>query len=160
MSRWAKEVVGTAVDGDCFRDLPEDVKVSLICSLCCPSCRLGDEEAESLVPVIEAPMTDTKPVQPDEIANHSTRPLSIRQRRIVWLGMLCLSALALWVPWKYPGNARTSGVAGYGFIFYPPQREHVVIDATRLLLPMGMVAGLATVAVVFSGSKVRRNDSK
>ncbi len=82
-----------------------------------------------------------------------------RQNRIIWAGVFCLTCLALYVPWKLTWSSGGSRPMGYGFLFYPPEldREHwsggVEVDTTRLLISMGIVAGITAAAVVLTREK-------
>jgi hypothetical protein len=72
--------------------------------------------------------------------------LTGRQTAIIWAGIGVIVGLGLYVPWT---EGVHSYARGYSFIFSPPNGiSH--LDTTRVLIPMGIVAGLTT-ALAFVG---------
>jgi hypothetical protein len=71
------------------------------------------------------------------------------QKKIIWAGVVCLSLLALFPPWKCTSGP---GWSGYGPIFYQPYTSATFqIDYPRLLIPMGVVVGVALTGVFLTG---------
>jgi hypothetical protein len=77
--------------------------------------------------------------------------LSPVQKKFIWAGVVCLSLLALFPPWR-----DISGDQYYSPFFFPPKfyyhgRCH--IDFPSLVLPMGIVVLVTLTGVFLAGDK-------
>jgi hypothetical protein len=71
------------------------------------------------------------------------------QKKFIWAGVVCLSLLALFPPWKCTSG---SGYSGYGPIFYQPYSNSTFqIDYPRLLIPMGVVVTVTLTGFFLAG---------
>jgi hypothetical protein len=79
-----------------------------------------------------------------------------KQHRIIWAGVVCLTLMATFVPWKYTFGTNGEEPAGYHFIFLAPDRKQyggVKTDVVRLIIPMAVVAGITATAAVLTREK-------